>query len=557
MLWISRVRMFARKLCVGHGECLHVANQVTLPLRVELVCNGAGHVAHAHTALEQPQTQFQVLPHPQALIESARCRKHLARQRRITEHAVCYLDGRIGFSPLPQRKHANFPLEALGRQARRTVRTQENCAERNGLHHLAVESQVLRDQIPVAEHVIVEEEHKITLGGTKPGVARARQPPVFLLDNAQLARRLHRSNRLRRAIRRSIDNNNHLPRRGWNTLGEECLQRPAYNLPPVVRGDNDGNLHAILFALVTLRRRARPAHRILFALFDKSYTIDAHAPHPVGSPRPRGSQRGLAATAGRASVAPEGGLSDLKHLMPAPMRAWLRHRRGAAQKALIHLDRVTDWSVLRRTRPYRADFGVQRGSCIDRFYIEQFLALHAEDIRGHVAEMESAQYTRQFGAGQVEQSDVLDINPLNQERTLTLDLEQTESAPAARFDCIICTQTIFLIRDCRAAIRTLHRMLKPCGVLLATMPGISPIVPPHLAAGMGEDWWRFTRRSAQSGFENTFGSGQVVAQACGNVLAATAFLHGLVQEELTRDELEYHDPSFELIIAVRAVKAAN
>jgi len=35
------------------------------------------------------------------------------------------------------------------------------------------------------------------------------------------------------------------------------------------------------------------------------------------------------------------------------------------------------------------------------------------------------------------------------------------------------TQTLHLIYDVRSAIRTLHRVLKPGGVLLATFPGIS------------------------------------------------------------------------------------
>ena len=40
----------------------------------------------------------------------------------------------------------------------------------------------------------------------------------------------------------------------------------------------------------------------------------------------------------------------------------------------------------------------------------------------------------------------------------------------------------------------------------------------------------------------------------GNVLASIAFLHGLAAEELREDELNYHDPDYELLIAVRAVK---
>jgi hypothetical protein len=40
----------------------------------------------------------------------------------------------------------------------------------------------------------------------------------------------------------------------------------------------------------------------------------------------------------------------------------------------------------------------------------------------------------------------------------------------------------------------------------------------------------------------------------GNVLSAIAFLHGLAAEELRPEELDHHDPDYQVLIAVRAVK---
>lgn len=40
----------------------------------------------------------------------------------------------------------------------------------------------------------------------------------------------------------------------------------------------------------------------------------------------------------------------------------------------------------------------------------------------------------------------------------------------------------------------------------------------------------------------------------GNVLAALCFLHGIVAEELSADELDHCDPDFEVIVAVPAQK---
>lgn len=217
-------------------------------------------------------------------------------------------------------------------------------------------------------------------------------------------------------------------------------------------------------------------------------------------------------------------------------------------------DRVTDWSVLRRVRPYRPDFGRRRGRCIDRYYIEKFLSTYSESIRGFVAEIGSDEYTKQFGGGRVEHSDILDVNEQNERRTITIDLANTSSAPEKGYDCILCTQTLFQIYDYASAIRSLHKMLKPDGVLLATVPGISQSVRGPMLAGSGSDCWRFTVNSATRTVAEVFGEENVAAHTYGNVLTAIALLHGLVQEELTQAELDYHDPDYEVTIGVKATK---
>jgi SAM-dependent methyltransferase len=206
------------------------------------------------------------------------------------------------------------------------------------------------------------------------------------------------------------------------------------------------------------------------------------------------------------------------------------------------------------TGPFSAGFGFHYGKCIDRYYIERFLAAHAASIQGRVAEIGSDQYARMFGADRFTRCDVIDIDENNPKRTLTLDLAQTAAAPEHLFDCILCIQTLFEIYDHAAAVASLHKMLRPGGTLLATLPGLSQRVPATMLGG-GGDWWRYTACSAQRLFAADFGEAAVEVSTYGNVLAATAFLHGLVERELTPEELEFHDPDYEVLIAVKAVKS--
>ena len=52
-----------------------------------------------------------------------------------------------------------------------------------------------------------------------------------------------------------------------------------------------------------------------------------------------------------------------------------------------------------------------------------------------------------------------------------------------RFDCVICTQTLHVIYEVEGAVRTLHRMLKPGGVALVTVPGITQAAAPIATSG--------------------------------------------------------------------------
>ena len=152
----------------------------------------------------------------------------------------------------------------------------------------------------------------------------------------------------------------------------------------------------------------------------------------------------------------------------------------------------------------------------------------------------------------MERSDVLHVNAGHPGATITADLESGQGVPSGPFDCVICTQTLQFIYGVRAAVGSLHRMLKPGGVLLATFPGISQIS--RYDMDRWGEYWRFTSMSARRLFEEAFGDGNVSVDTDGSVLSAIAFLHGLAASELSAEELDFRDPDYEVVISVRAVK---
>jgi glycosyltransferase involved in cell wall biosynthesis len=210
------------------------------------------------------------------------------------------------------------------------------------------------------------------------------------------------------------------------------------------------------------------------------------------------------------------------------------------------------FGTLRRLTPVSGNWGFDRGLPLDRYYIEQFLAAHSQDIRGHVLEIEDDVYTRRFGKQGVTARDVLHLTEGNERATIVGDLTDAPHIPSGIFDCVILTQTLQYIYDTRAVVTTLERILKPGGVLLATFPGISRIGHEKWP---GSWFWGFTTASSRRLFAEVFDPEKVMVEAFGSVLTASAFLYGLAAEELQTDELDHRDPDFEVLIAVRAVKS--
>jgi SAM-dependent methyltransferase len=211
-----------------------------------------------------------------------------------------------------------------------------------------------------------------------------------------------------------------------------------------------------------------------------------------------------------------------------------------------------DFGSFRRIAPISRQFGYDRGLPIDRYYIERWLGRRALDVRGSVLEVGDDSYTRRFGGDRVGRRQVLHLFSGTEGATFVADLSDGAGLPADTFDCVILAQTLHLIYDVRAAIRTLHRILRPGGVLLATFPGISQRSDDE----WGAYWcWSFTTLSASRLFSEVFDPGAVTVESYGNVLAGVSFLEGLAATELSPEELEVNDLAYPVVVTVRALKS--
>ena len=224
--------------------------------------------------------------------------------------------------------------------------------------------------------------------------------------------------------------------------------------------------------------------------------------------------------------------------MDRPIKSRLKRLRRPAPRGLL----------LRRG-PVSRNWGFDRGTPVDRHFIEDFLAEQGRHIRGRVLEVKDDEYSRRFGTS-VETCDVLDVDPANPQATVIADLTDASGIADDTYDCIILTQVLHLVYELQAAVRECERILRPGGTLLATVPALS-----RMSRELGAtDFWRLTPTGVERVFGDVFGKDRVEVHGHGNAVLCSAFMMGVAAEEVSGRQLSRHDPLFPLVVTVRATK---
>ena len=222
------------------------------------------------------------------------------------------------------------------------------------------------------------------------------------------------------------------------------------------------------------------------------------------------------------------------------------------RKRLARARRPAWLGTIRRLAPLSEHYGRDRGTPVDRYYIERFLADERRAITGRVLEVLNRDYTDRFGAA-VDRADVLDVDPSNVDATIVADLASADVIPSDTFDCFVLTQTLQYVYDLESAVAHVHRILRPGGTVLCSVPAVSRIGRLEIDS----EYWRLTAASCARLFTDAFVGGEVSVRARGNVLAGVAFLMGMSAEELSTSELEHDDPYFPVVVVVRATKVSE
>ena len=205
-----------------------------------------------------------------------------------------------------------------------------------------------------------------------------------------------------------------------------------------------------------------------------------------------------------------------------------------------------------RIDPVARDFGYERGTPVDRYYIEQFLEGNREKIRGKVLEFGDAIYSQKYGLSGEFEVDILNYAK-GEGVDLVGDLTKPEKLPKGEYDCVICTQVLNYIFDVRVAVYGLDWLLKEGGVLLGTVSGVSQVSRYDL--DRWGDYWRFTSLSVDK-LLNIFEDRRV--RVWGNRVASIGLLEGVAVEDLPdRGVLDCVDVDYPVLMSFIAKKGGG
>jgi SAM-dependent methyltransferase len=226
-------------------------------------------------------------------------------------------------------------------------------------------------------------------------------------------------------------------------------------------------------------------------------------------------------------------------------------------QAAVRRGKPVVFGDLSRADPVSKIFGGERGTSVDRYYIDSYLGGKRGLISGDALEVAEIPYLTKFASERVKKyilaPDQQLVRPDHGADGVVLgDLTLSKTLPEKSFDCFVCTQTFNFIYDVRSAISGAYHLLRPGGVLLGTVSGISQVSRYDMERW--GDYWRFTPLSMKMLLGEAFGP-TVNIEAFGNALAAQIGLQGIAVEDLPAPSvLDRRDNDYPVIIGFSATK---
>lgn len=201
------------------------------------------------------------------------------------------------------------------------------------------------------------------------------------------------------------------------------------------------------------------------------------------------------------------------------------------------------------SEPISRRFGLEMGTSVTRRYVDDFIDLYKNDIQGNTIEVAELRYSKKYN-NKIKKASVMHVYGWNS--SLQIDLETGAGVEANCYDSFICTQTIQMIYGIKNAVNNIYKMLKKGGVALVTISALSQLSLSD-CANWGE-YWRVTEESCKKLFGEFFERDKIEICSYGNPKMACALLYGINVESFEKEDIEFQDKQYPILIGIRAKK---
>lgn len=194
--------------------------------------------------------------------------------------------------------------------------------------------------------------------------------------------------------------------------------------------------------------------------------------------------------------------------------------------------------------PYSRNFGSERGTAVDRYYIDKFISQYQKYIYGDVMEIGTDMYTKCYGGRHVKNTYICHVE--GGDNWLKVNFETGEGIEDEKVDCLICTQTLQYIYDLKTAMQNIYRLLKNNGTVLITVPGIKQLC--RFDDQKWGEYWSFTPKSLAKLCKEVADDNDFEVISYGNIKSAFSYMYGVCKEELNIEDLSYNDEQYPFLI---------
>jgi SAM-dependent methyltransferase len=204
-----------------------------------------------------------------------------------------------------------------------------------------------------------------------------------------------------------------------------------------------------------------------------------------------------------------------------------------------------DFGSFKRYGPLCPNYGYSRGTPIDRYYLEKFIAEIRDQVAGDTLEVGGRRENQKlYGFNNPHSYTTMDVEP-HPDVAVVADVHHADAFKADSFDTVVILNVLEHCENPSLAVANVHRWLRNGGRVFCMVPNAQRV---H---GAPHDFWRPLPAAIKLLF-SAFSRRQLFVY--GNTLSTIASLMGVAAEELSPTDLDWHDRDYPVATCIIAEK---